>query len=100
MQSVIPFLERTLAAIDQIEPDDWTEYEESFDFGSLGLLNRAQEMHCTEVAYNERIMNLVDRFEPEGPLGEQLLAAVAERGLGSLDERQGGPIRLPSPSDD
>ena len=94
--SVMTFLQRTLDAIDATEPDRAADLAPDFDEGVDALLLRAQEVHCTEVGFNDAIIARVRDLESRGTRGELLVDIVRERGLGSLDESRGGPIGLPT----
>lgn len=93
--SVITFLQRTLDEIGTAEAGELQEFAERFDRGVNGLLLRAQEVHCTEVGFNQATIARVGELEAGGPGGELLIEEVARIGLGSLEESRGGPITLP-----
>ena len=59
------------------------------------LLLRAQEVHCTEDGFNNAVIARVDELKGQGRGGGLIIELVRERGLGSLDDARGGPIRLP-----
>ena len=90
------FLQRTVDDIGATEPDELQQFEERFDFGVIALLLRAQEVHCTEQAFNDAVIGRVRELEAGGQAGELLIVEVGRRGLGSLDEGRGGPLKLPS----
>ncbi len=93
--SVISFLQRTLDDIGDADAAELSAYEDRFDFGVNGLLQRAQEMHCTEIGFNQAVIARIGELEPNGPFGEALVDRVREIGLGSLDAARGGPLTLP-----
>jgi hypothetical protein len=93
--SVISFLQRTLDDVGDADTRELAAYRDRFDFGVDGLLQRAQEMHCTEVGFNDAVIARVGELEPNGPAGQALIDRVAEIGLGSLDPSRGGPLTLP-----
>ena len=93
--SVIVFLQRTLDDLGAAEPGELQQFEERFDFGVRALLLRAQEVHCTEQGFNNAVTARVGELEPRGRGGELLIEDVGRRGLGSLVESRGGPLRLP-----
>lgn len=93
--SVVVFLQRTLDHIGGAEPDELTAFVPDFDEGVHALLLRAQEVHCTEEGFNDAVVDRVDELEEGGSAGALLIEVVRERGLGSLEESRGGPIRLP-----
>jgi hypothetical protein len=93
--SAITFLQRTLDDLDDAEPEDVAALAPDFDKGVNALLLRAQEVHCTEDGFNRAIIVRVDELDGGGPRGELLILEVRERGLGSLDADNGGPLRLP-----
>lgn len=92
---VIFFLQRTLDDIGDADAAELAAYEDRFDLGVDGLLQRAQEMHCTEEGFNEAVIARVSVLEPNGPIGEALIDRVGEIGLGSLEGTRGGPLTLP-----
>lgn len=92
---VIEFLQRTLDEIGNADAAAVAAYEERFALGVDGLLQRAQEMHCTEEGFNKAVIARLDELEPNGPVGEALVERVGEIGLGSLDPMRGGPLTLP-----
>ena len=92
---VISFLQRTLDDIGDADAAALAAYEDRFNIGVDGLLQRAQEMHCTEDGFNRAVIALVGDLDPNGPVGEALMARVGEIGLGSLDAARGGPLTLP-----
>lgn len=94
--SVVAFLQRTLDDIGDAAPDEVAAFVPEFDEGVHALLLRAQEVHCTEAGFNDATIARVDDLEAHGTAGELLMATVRERGLGSLDNSRGGPIRLGS----
>jgi len=94
-KDVLAFLQRTLDDIGDAGADELAAYEDRFDLGVDGLLQRAQEMHCTEEGFNHAIIARVGELEPNGPAGEALIERVGEVGLGSLDAQRGGPLMLP-----
>ena len=53
-------------------------------------------MHCTEAGFNEAVIARLDELEPNGSVGEALIARLVEIGLGSLDAARGGLLALPS----
>lgn len=93
---VIAFLQRTLEDIGDADAAALSAYRDRFDTGVDGLLQRAQEMHCTEEGFNNAVIARIDELEPNGPVGEALVERVREVGLGSLDATRGGPLTLPS----
>lgn len=93
---VIAFLQRTLDDIGEADAAAISAYRERFDLGVDGLLQRAQEMHCTEAGFNNAVIARAGDLEPNGPFGEELIDRVAEVGLGSLDASRGGPLTLPN----
>jgi hypothetical protein len=92
---VISFLQRTLDDIGDADVAELAAYEDRFNVGVDGLLQRAQEMHCTEEGFNNAVIALIADLEPNGPVGEALIDSVREVGLGSLDADRGGPLKLP-----
>jgi len=92
---VVAFLQRTLDDIGDAGAAAAAAYEERFDLGVDGLLQRAQEMHCTEAGFNQAVIARLGELEPNGPMGEALIQRVGEIGLGSLDVARGGPLTLP-----
>lgn len=92
---VIAFLQRTLDDLGDADAAEVAAYRDRFDFGVDGLLQRAQEMHCTEAGFNDAVVARVGELEAAGPAGEALIERVAEIGLGSLDPGRGGPLTLP-----
>jgi len=93
--SVIVFFQRTLDDLGAAEPGELQQFEERFDFGVRALLLRAPEVHCTEQAFNDAVIARVGELDSAGRAGELLIEDVGRRGLGSLDESRGGPLRLP-----
>ena len=93
---MIAFLQRTLDELGAAEPGELQQFAERFDFGVTALLLRAQEVHCTEQGFNDAVTARVGELEPGGAGGETLAEEVGRRGLGSLDQSRGGPVRLPS----
>lgn len=91
---VVAFLQRTLDDVGDAGATELAAYEDRFDAGVDGLLQRAQETHCTEEGFNEAIMARVGDLEPNGPVGEALIERVREIGLGSMDPERGGPLTL------
>lgn len=93
-RSVMTFLQRTLDDVGDGDDAELAAYEARFDYGVEGLLQRAQEMHCTEEGFNRAIIARVDELEPRGPAGRDLVDRVAVIGLGSSDPALGGPLTL------
>lgn len=89
------FLQRSLDQIGDAEPDELAAFAAEFDEGVHALLLRAQEVHCTEEGFNDAVIARVGELESHGSAGELLIDLVQDRGLGSLEEGLGGPIRLP-----
>lgn len=94
-RDVMAFLQRTLDDIGNAEFTEVAAYADRFDTGVDGLLQRAQEMHCTEDGFNGAVMARVDELTASGPVGEALIDRVAQIGLGSRDATRGGPLTLP-----
>ncbi len=94
--SVMAFLQRSLDDIGTAQPGELADLEDRFNFGVRSLLARAQEVHCTEEGFTRAIIARVDELESYGPAGDLLVQEVALRGLGSMDERRGGPLLLPA----
>lgn len=94
--SVVTFLQRTLDQIDDAEPDELARFVADFDEGVDALLLRAQEVHCTEVGFNNAVIARVGDLDAHGSAGDLLIEIVGQRGLGSRAESRGGPIRLPA----
>jgi len=94
--SVISFLQRTIDDIGDADAAELAAYEKRFDFGVDGLLQRAQEMHCTESGFNDAVIARINELEPKGPVGKALIERVGEIGLGSLDPARGGRLTLPA----
>lgn len=92
---VIAFLQRTLDEIGDADAAAVAAYEERFALGVDGLLQRAQEMHCTEEGFNDAVIARLGELEPNGTVGQELIERVGEIGLGSLDPARGGPLTLP-----
>ncbi len=94
-RDVMAFLQRTLDDIGDADDAQLAAYADRFDAGVDGLLQRAQEMHCTEEGFNAAVIARVGELEPGGPAGEALIDEVERVGLGSLEQERGGPLRLP-----
>ena len=94
--SVMTFLQRTLDRIGDAEPGESAALVPDFDEGVRALLLRAQEVHCTEVGFNDAVIARVDELEGGGGASELLIEMVRQRGLGSLEHGRGGPITLPA----
>lgn len=92
--SVMTFLQRTLDQIDDAEPGELAQFVPAFDEGVDALLLRAQEVHCTEIGFNDAVMAKVGELDAHGGAGDLLVEVVGRRGLGSRAESRGGPIRL------
>jgi hypothetical protein len=94
--SALTFLQRTLDAAGDVEPARLAEALPNFDRNVRWMALRAQEVHCTEEGFNAAIIVRVDELVAGGPGGLGLIEIVRERGLGSLDEGNGGLIQLPT----
>ncbi len=94
--SALTFLQRTLDAAGDVEPARLAEALPNFDRNVRWMALRAQEVHCTEEGFNAAIIVRVDELVAGGPGGLALIEIVRERGLGSLDEGNGGLIQLPT----
>jgi len=94
--SAIAFLQRTLDTAGDVEPAGLAEASPDFDRNVGWMALRAQEVHCTEEGFNAAIVTRADELIASGSGGELLIILVKERGLGSLDESNGGLIRLPT----
>jgi hypothetical protein len=94
--SAITFLQRTLDAASDAEPAGLAATLPDFDRNVRWMALRAQEVHCTEEGFNAAIIVRVDELVAGGPGGLALIEIVRERGLGSLDEGNGGLIQLPT----
>jgi len=94
--SAIAFLQRTLDTAGDVEPAGLAEASPDFDRNVGWMALRAQEVHCTEEGFNAAIVARADELIASGSGGELLIILVKERGLGSLDESNGGLIRLPT----
>lgn len=94
--SAIVFLQRTLDEAGDAEPDELGALLPGFDGDVRAMLLRAREVHCTEEGFNAAVIERVDELSAGGPGGTLLIEIVRARGLGSLDEPSGGPIRLPA----
>ena len=87
---------RTLDAASDSEPAGLADAVPNFDDDVRAMALRAQEVHCTEEGFNAAIVVRADELIAGGPGGELLIDIVRERGLGSLDEGNGGLIQLPT----
>lgn len=94
--SAMTFLQRTLDRAGDAEPAGLAEALPNFDRNMRWMALRAQEVQCTEEGFNAAIIDRVDELSASGAGGELLIEMVQERGLGSLDEANGGLIRLPA----
>jgi hypothetical protein len=94
--SAVAFLQRALDAAGDVEPAGLAEAVPNFDRNVRWMALRAQEVHCTEEAFNAAIIVRVDELVAGGPGGLLLIEIVRERGLGSLDETSEGLIGLPT----
>ncbi len=94
--SAIAFLQWTLDAAGDSEPAGLAEALPNFDDDVRAMALRAQEVHCTEEGFNAAIVVRADELIAGGPGGLALIEIVRERGLGSLDEGNGGLIQLPT----
>ena len=94
--SAIIFLQRSLDAAGDAGPGELADVLPTFDRDVRSMMLRAQEVHCTEAGFNDAIIGRVDELTAGGPGGVLLIALVRTRGLGSLDESEGGLIRLPT----
>ncbi len=94
--SAITFLQRALDTAADAETEGLAEALPDFDRNVRWMALRAQEVRCTEEGFNAAIIVRVDELVAGGPGGELLITIVRERGLGSLDESNGGLIHLPS----
>ena len=94
--SAITFLQRSLDTAGDADPAGLAEALPNFDRNVRWMALRAQEVHCTEEGFNAAIIVRVDELVAGGPGGELLITIIRERGLGSLDESNGGLIHLPA----
>ena len=94
--SAIVFLQRTLDRVGDAEPAEMAAIVPSFDADVRAMMLRAQEVHCTEDGFNAAVMARVDELTSSGRGGDALIVFVRRRGLGSLDEAEGGLIRFPT----
>ena len=94
--SALVFLQRTLDTAGDAEPAGLAEAIPNFDRNVRWMALRAQEVHCTEEGFNAAIIVRADELISGGSGGELLITIVKDRGLGSLNESNGGLIRLPA----
>jgi hypothetical protein len=92
--SAIAFLQRTLDEIGDADVTEAPDIVPSFDHDVEVMMLRAREVHCTEEGFNKAIADRAGELDGDGPAARLLIASVEARGLGSLDVKKGGPIRL------
>ncbi len=92
--SAMAFLQRTLDALGDAGVDEAPNVVPSFDHDVETMMYRAREVHCTEEGFNQAIVDRVGELVGDGGAAQMLIATVEDRGLGSLDAENGGPITL------
>jgi len=93
--SAIVFLQRTLQELGDAELDEAHDVVLDFDGNVEAMALRAREVHCTQEAFNQAIIDRADELVGQGPAARMLITSVETHGLGSLDPDSGSLITLP-----
>ncbi len=93
--SAIAFLQRTLQKLGDAELDEAHDVVLDFDGNVEAMALRAREVHCTQEAFNQAIIDRADELVGQGPAARMLITSVEAHGLGSLDADSGSLITLP-----